>query len=96
VDPETLDPGGRFRAEVAASRLSDPRPTFETLAGRLGIPVEDVIHYALHRWAAAGSEALMWGPPEALLALRDAAERGDLERVRGIVGFLLAGTAAEP
>jgi hypothetical protein len=91
MDPETFDPGGRFRTAVAASRAADPMPTFAQLARNLGIPVEDVVHYALYRWAAAGSEALMSGPPEVLVELADAAESGDLERVRGIVAFLIAG-----
>jgi hypothetical protein len=98
VDPDAFDPGGRFRAEVAASLASDPMPTLRMLAANLGLPLEDVVHYALHRWAAAGSEALLSGPPEALEALRDAAEAGDVERVRGIVAWLMAawGDPAEP
>jgi len=91
VDPDAFDPGGRFRAQVAASLASDPMPTFRVLAANLGLPVEHVVHYALQRWAAAGAEALLSGPPEALAALRDAAEAGDLERVRGIVDWLIAG-----
>lgn len=91
MDPETFDPEGRFRADVAASLAADPMPTFTRLAENLGIPVEDVVHYALYRWAAAGSEALMAGPPELLTDLADAAERGDLQKVRGIVAFLVAG-----
>jgi hypothetical protein len=91
VDPETFDPDGRFRAAIAASRAADPMPTFEQLAANLGVPVDDVIHYALYRWAAAGSEALMSGPPEVLAELSQAAEAGDLDRVRGIAAFLMAG-----
>lgn len=91
MDPDAFDPGGRFRAQVEASLFDDPLPTFRVLAERLGIPAEDVVHYALHRWASAGSEALMAGPPEMLVALRDAADAGDLERVRGIAAALLAG-----
>jgi hypothetical protein len=91
VNPETFDPGGRFRAEIAASLAQDPMPTLRTLASNLGVPVEDVVHYALHRWASAGSEALLSGPPEVLTRLRDAAEAGDIETVRGIVAFLIAG-----
>lgn len=91
MDPETFDPDGRFRARVAASLAQDPMPTFRTLAESLGLPVEHVVHYALHRWAAAGSEALLAGPPEVLLELRAAALAGDLERVRAIVDVLLTG-----
>jgi len=94
VDPESFDPGGRFRAEIRASLLDDPMPTFRTLAGHLGVPVEHVVHHALRRWAAAGSEALLSGPPAVLLELRDAAQAGDLDKVRAIAAFLLAGTEA--
>lgn len=95
-DPETFDPGGRFRSAVAASLPADPMPTFTRLAENLGVPVEDVVHYALYRWAAAGAEALLSGPPEVLSDLAAAAEAGDLERVRGISAFLLAGFGEAP
>lgn len=96
MDPETFDPDGRFRAAVSASLAADPMPTFTQLAASLGVPVEDVIHYALFRWASAGSEALMSGPPEVFADLVRAADDGDLERVRGIVRFLLAGFEEAP
>lgn len=92
MDPETFDPDGRFRAAVAASLAADPMPTFTQLAANLRVPVADVVHYALFRWASAGSEALLSGPPEVFAELAQAADAGDLERVRGIVGFLLAGS----
>jgi hypothetical protein len=95
VDPERFDPGGRFRAQVAASLAQDPIPTFGRLAEQLGVPADHVIHYALCRWAAAGSEALLSGPPEVLLRLAEAAGAGDLERVRGIAAFLLAGYGSD-
>jgi hypothetical protein len=94
VDPERFDPDGRFRAQVAASLAQDPLPTFRRLAEQLGLPADQVIHYALCRWAAAGSEALLCGPPEVLLRLREAADAGDLAQVRGIAAFLLAGYGA--
>ena len=93
-DPETFDPGGRFRAEVAASRLVDPMPGLEVLARSLDVPVGDVVHHALVRWSSAGAEALLAAPPDMLVALRDAADAGDVERVRGIVAALLAGCDA--
>ena len=95
ADPERFDPGGRFRGQIAATRAQDPLPTFRRLAENLGVPVEDVVHHALCRWASAGSEALLSGPPEVLLRLRDAAAAGDLEQIRGIASFLLAGYGAE-
>ena len=96
MNPETFDPDGRFRAAVAASLAADPMPTFTRLAANVGVPVGDVVHYALFRWASAGSEALMSGPPEVFADLARAADDGDLERVRGIVRFLLAGFEEAP
>lgn len=90
-DPETFDPGGAFRDQMRASRLVDPMPGLEVLAANLGVPVDDVVHHALVRWSSAGSEALLAAPPEMLVALRDAAEAGDVQRVRGITLALLAG-----
>ncbi len=90
-DPDTFDPGRRFRAEVEASRLLDPMPGLNVLADALGIPVGDVVHHVLVRWSGAGSEALLAAPPEMLAMLRDATTGGDLERARGIVDALLAG-----
>ena len=89
-DPETFDPGGRFRAEVAASQMDDPMPGIRVLAGRLGLPPDQVVHHALVRWMAAGPEALLAAPPQALADLREAADAGDVERVRGIVDWMLA------
>ena len=96
MDPETFDPDGRFRAAVSASLAADPMPTFTQLAANLGVPVADVVHYALQRWSSAGSEALMAGPPQVFADLARAADDGDLERVRGIVGFLMAGFEEVP
>ena len=96
MDPETFDPDGRFRAAVSASLAADPMPTFTQLAANVGVPVEDLIHYALFRWVSAGSEALMSGPPEVFADLARAVDDGDLERVRGIVRFLLAGFEEAP
>ena len=71
--------------------MVDPMPGLQVLAGELGLPVDDVVHHALVRWSSAGAEALMAAPPEMLVALRDAADAGDVERVRGIVDALLSG-----
>ena len=71
--------------------MVDPMPGLQVLAGELGLPVDDVVHHALVRWSSAGAEALMAAPPEMQVALRDAADAGDVDRVRGIVAALLAG-----
>jgi hypothetical protein len=93
-DPDTFDPGGAFRAELRDSQLLDPIPGLTALAASLGVPPEQVVHHALVRWSAAGSEALLASPPDLLVALRDAADAGDAARVRGIVDALLAGCDA--
>jgi hypothetical protein len=96
MDPETFDPDGRFRREIAESKARDPMHSLRALAANLNVPEDDVVHYALSRWAAAGSEALLSGPPEVFLRLREAAAAGDLDAVRGIVDFLMAGWENPP
>jgi len=66
-------------------------PTFAALAKTTGIPVDDLVHYALVRWAAAGSELLMAVEPQALRDLVAARESEDWERVAGIIDWLAAG-----
>lgn len=81
-----------FAREVEASKAQDPLPTFAALAETTGIPVDDLVHYALVRWAAAGSEALMAAEPRALLDLKAARDDEDWDRVAGIVDWLAAGS----
>jgi hypothetical protein len=81
-----------FANEVAAAKAQDPMPTFVGLAETTGLPVEDLVHYALVRWAAAGSEALMAVEPQALRDLVEAREREDWDRVAGIIDWLAAGS----
>jgi hypothetical protein len=81
-----------FADAVATSRLQDPRPTFERLSKEVGVPVEDLMHHALVRWVAAGSEALMSIEPRVLQDLIDARDREDWPAVAGIIDWLRAGT----
>lgn len=85
------DPHAGFRRAVADSRLVDPMPTFRALSETTGVPVDDLVHHALARWAAAGSEALLFLGPEALRDLVAARRAGDWEKVAGIVDWLEAG-----
>jgi hypothetical protein len=80
-----------FADLVGTARSQDPLPTFEALAEETRIPVDDLVHYALVRWTAAGSEALMAIEPQALRDLVDARRREDWEAVAGIVDWLAAG-----
>jgi hypothetical protein len=81
-----------FADAVASSRLQDPRPTFERLSEEVGVPVEDLMHHALVRWVAAGSEALLSVEPRVLQDLVEAREREDWTAVGGIIDWLRAGT----
>jgi len=78
----------RFAEQVAAAKLQDPMPTFANLSAATGVPVEDLVHFALVRWAASGSEALMAIEPLALRQLVEAREREDWDAVAGIVDWL--------
>lgn len=80
-----------FAIAVDASRVVDPRPTFERLSSVTGVPVDDLIHHALVRWVSAGAEALMAIEPAALRDLIDARRREDWDAVGGIVDWLAAG-----
>ena len=82
----------RFAEDVAASKAQDPMPTFANLSAATGVPVDVLVHFALVRWAAAGSEMLMAIPPLAMEQLLEARRREDWEAVGGIVDWL----AAEP
>ena len=74
------------------SKLQDPRATFERLSQQTGIPAEDLVHHALVRWAAAGSEALMAAEPQVLRELKAARDREDWSAVAGLIDWLLAGS----
>jgi hypothetical protein len=88
----TVPPEHRAFAEtVERSRLVDPRPTFEALSAQTGIAVDDLVHHALVRWAAAGAEALMAVEPAVLRELAEARRREDWAAVAGIVDWLGAG-----
>jgi N-glycosylase/DNA lyase len=80
-----------FAEVVEASKLQDPRETFEKLSEETGIPVDDLIHHALVRWAAAGSEALMAVEPAVLRELSAARDRSDWDAVAGLIDWLRSG-----
>jgi hypothetical protein len=55
------------------------------------VPVDDLMHHALVRWVAAGSEALLAIEPRALQDLVEARKREDWAAVAGIIDWLAAG-----
>ena len=82
-----------FREAVAGSRLVDPMPTYRNLATFTGTEVEDVVHHALVRWAAAGAEALMGVDSLVLRDLIEARRKEDWVKVAGIIDWIEAGMA---
>lgn len=96
------DPDANFKAEVAAYSRADPRPTLEGLSARTGVPVAALARYALVKWGAEGSEALLALGPGTVTRLADAIDAAEatgtdaarLEAyavVRDLVGWLRAG-----
>ena len=66
-------------------------PTVQNLAKNTGLEPEEIVHYILAQWAASGSEALMSTTPLALRPLKEAADTGDIEKVKGMASWLLTG-----
>ena len=91
--PEVPAQHRAFAEIVERSKLQDPRPTFENLSAETGIPAADLMHHALVRWAAAGSEALMAAEPQVLRELKAARDREDWLAVAGMIDWLFAGGA---
>ncbi len=97
-----LDPHADFRDEVALRIRADPMPTLQALSELTGVAVEDLVRYALVRWASEGAESLLWAGPAALRRLQavmedaeaegsDAARLAAWATVRGQVAWLLSG-----
>jgi len=89
---ETPPEHRHFAEQVAAAKLQDPMGTFANLSAATGVPVDDLVHYALVRWAAAGSEMLMATQPLALRQLVEARQREDWDAVAGLIDWLAAGS----
>ncbi|HEY8813432.1 MAG TPA: DUF6027 family protein [Candidatus Dormibacteraeota bacterium] len=85
------DADQNFRDAVRASLLSDPRPTFESLAANTGLTYEEVVHHALVRYASSGAEALLAIEPKALRDLIAARKAEDWKKVAALLDWLEAG-----
>ena len=85
------DADQNFRDAVRASLLVDPRPTYANLAANTGLTYEEVVHYALVRYASSGAEALLAIEPQALRDLISARSAGDWEKVGALIDWLEAG-----
>lgn len=80
-----------FATQVAAARLQDPAPTFERLSELTGVGVDDLRHYALVKFVAAGSEAILACGPDPLADLLRARHAEDWDTVAGIIDWIAAG-----
>ena len=88
-----------FARRVAEARLVDPGPTFANLSAATGVPVDELVHFALVRWASAGAEALLAIRPAVLDELVEARRARGLGRGRGDRGLArrrARGTRAAP
>ena len=85
------NPYGNYVQAVHEAAEIDPMPTIRALSKNAGLTPDEVIHYILVQWATSGSEALMATSPLALRQLKEAADAGDTEKVRGILSWLLSG-----
>jgi len=89
------DADRNFRDAVHAARLVDPSPTLRNLAVNTGLDYEEVVHYALVRYASSGAEALLALPPQALLELSSARKAQDWAKVASLIDWLEAGFEGE-
>jgi hypothetical protein len=87
VPPEHAE----FARRVSDALAVDPMPTFRALSETTGVPVDDLVHFALVRWASAGAEALLAIEPQALHDLIAARDREDWPAVAGMIDWLRAG-----
>jgi hypothetical protein len=88
-------PDQNFRDAVALSRRVDPMPTLEALARNTDLPVAEVVHHALVRYAADGAEALLALGPQSLRELVAARRAGDWKKVGSLIDWLEAGSQSE-
>jgi hypothetical protein len=87
VPPEHAE----FARRVADAGVQDWRATFESLAAATGVGVDDLVHFALVRWASAGAEALLAVDPQVLDDLLAARAREDWPAVAGLLDWLASG-----
>jgi hypothetical protein len=95
------DPDANFKAEVAEYTRNDPLVTLHGLSERTGVPLGALARYALVKWTAEGSEALLAVGPrtvermwtvvtEAEKAGTDAARLAAYDALRQILAWLRA------
>ncbi|MGH8934553.1 MAG: DUF6027 family protein [Egibacteraceae bacterium] len=71
------DPHANFKREVAEYTRQDPLPTLQRLADETGIPFDALVRYALVKWTAEGSEALLAMGPRMIERLNTVCENAE-------------------
>lgn len=71
------DPDANFKREVAELTRGDPLTTLETLSANTGVPVGALARYALVKWTAEGSEALLALGPRTVQRMLAQVERAE-------------------
>lgn len=84
------DPYRSYAEAVRASAEVDPMPTVRALAENAHLAPEEIVHHVLVQWATSYAEAHLAIGPLVLRQLKEASDAGDLEKVRGIVNWLLS------
>lgn len=82
---EPGDPHANFKRAVAEYTRADPLTTLRNLSASTGVPVGALARYALVRWTAEGSEALLSLGPRTVERMWDvvaAAEEAGTEQAR--------------
>jgi hypothetical protein len=73
------DPDANFKREVAEYTKQDPLATLRQLSANTGIPLGALVSYALVKWTAEGSEALLALGPRTVNRMWAAVERAESE-----------------
>jgi hypothetical protein len=71
------DPDAGFRQLVAEYSAIDALPTLEELGRRKGIPVGALAAFVLARYAASGSEALLYAGPVVVRQMTDIVRKAE-------------------
>jgi hypothetical protein len=73
------DPHANLKREVAEYTRADPAETLRGLSAATGVPVADLARYALVKWCAEGSEALLALGPSTVHRLWAVVEAAEVE-----------------
>jgi hypothetical protein len=95
------DPDANFKAEVVEYTRLDPMPTLRRLSANTGVPLDALVRFALVKWTAEGSEALLVLGTRTVRRLGEIVDRAEAQdtdearlaayaQLRGLIGWLRA------